>query len=302
MKNDSTIIRIASQQGGLIRRDQATNVGLTEDQIDWRVSTGAWELVTNGGYRLLDLPGREHLVRAAIAILPDATVSHFSAAAFHDLTSVSTKAVSVTVASKTTHAFLDVRVFRNNDLAPWHRVEIAGLPATTLERTVIDLASVLSKRHMQFVVGDLLNARRCDVTGLTAVLDSVARRGKPGVGSMRSILDGESTRDANETPLEQAGNALLVRAGFTNLAKEYPIPWMPLKRFDIAFVAERIAIEWDSRRWHMLKDAFESDRQRDRLAMEYGWRVVRFTWRDVHDNPASVVETVRAILGAGQPV
>jgi len=302
MKHDSTIIRIASQQGGLIRRDQATDVGLTDNQIDWRVSTGAWALVSNGGYRLLNLPGREHLVRAAIAILPDATVSHYSAAAFHHLTSVSTKTVSVTVASKTTHAFHGVRVFRNSDLAPWHRIEIAGLPTTTLERTVIDLASVLSKRHIQFVVGDLLNARRCDVAGLTAVLDSVARRGKPGVGSMRSTLEGEASRDADETPLEQAGNALLVRAGLASFEREYPIPWTPVKRFDTAFVAERIAIEWDSRRWHMLKDAFESDRQRDRLAMEHGWRVVRFTWRDVHDNPASVVETVRAILGADQPV
>lgn len=302
MQSNTSILHTAALQGGVLRRDQAIEAGFTKDQIDWRVSNGHWELITNGGYRLLELPGRLHLAKAAMTILPDATVSHYSAAAIHDLASVSRRIVSVTVASKTTHAFPGVRVFRNDDLAAWHRSEISGLPTTTLERTVVDLAALLSERHMEFIVDDLLAAGRFGTKELTSVLDSVARRGKPGVGCMRAILEKRSSSDDDQSPLEKAGNALLVKAGFTGFEREYPIPWSALQRFDTAFPFNRLAIEWDSRSWHTLKLAFQNDRERDRLAMEHGWRVLRFTWKDVHDNPSSVAESLRTVLRMEQPV
>ena len=42
------------------------------------------------------------------------------------------------------------------------------------------------------------------------------------------------------------------------------------------------------------------DRERDRRALLHGWRVVRFTWIDVTERPAEVVEIVRALLNQGR--
>ncbi len=302
MNPQNVILHIATQQGGVIRRDQATEAGFTKNQIDWRVSSGEWKLATKGGYRLIEMPGRLSLLRAAAAVLPNATVSHYSAAAFHALPSVSLEEVSVTVPSKTTHAFPGVRVFRNDDLHDGHLSTIRGLRTTTLERTIVDLAATLSPRHLEYVVDDQLADRRCRIVDLRSVLDSVARRGKPGVGAMRTILDDRSAVDENRTQLERAGNALLAEGGFVGFHNEYPIPWAPGRRFDVAFPAQRIAIEWDSERWHTQKQAFQTDRERDRLAIEHGWRVLRFTWRDLHDNPDSVIETIRVVLAAEKPV
>ena len=60
-----------------------------------------------------------------------------------------------------------------------------------------------------------------------------------------------------------------------------------------------LAIEWDSRRWHEMADAFVTDRERDRQAFLHGWRVVRFTWVDVTRTPEEVVSTVRQLLEQG---
>lgn len=302
MHPQSAILRIASEQGGAIRRDQALGVGFTATSIDWRVRTEEWQVVAKGVYRLMEMPGRISILRAAATVLPQATVSHYSAAVLHGLRGVSDDTISVTVPSKTTHTFPGVRVFRNDDLSTEHISVVRGLPTTTLERTIIDLAAALSPRHLEFVVDDVLAHGRCQVADLRVVLDSVARRGKPGVVTTRALLDDRSAVDENRTQLERAGHKLLDEGGFTGYESEYPMPWAPTRRFDVAFPVDEVAIEWDSIRWHTQKRRFQTDRERDRLAVEHGWRVLRFTWQDLHDDPNGVIETIRTVLGAGQPV
>jgi very-short-patch-repair endonuclease len=297
MHPHATVLHLASQQGGVVLRGQAIDAGFTTDQIDWRVSTGEWRTVVTGGYRLIEMLGRLSRLRSAATVLPNATVSHYSAAAFHDVQGISREIVSVTVPSKTTHTFPGVRVFRNDDLAADHLTRIRGLATTTLERTIVDLAATVSPRHLEFVVDDLLASGRSGVADLCAVLDSVARRGKPGVGSMRAILDDRSAGDENRSRLERAGLALLAEGGFTGYQCEYPMPWAQRRRFDIAFPTHLVAIEWDSIRWHTQKRAFQMDRERDRLAIEHGWRVLRFTWLDLRDDPNGTIDSIRAVLG-----
>jgi very-short-patch-repair endonuclease len=295
------ILQLASRQGGVIRRDQAIDAGFTGHQVDRRVAKGEWQLVAKGAYRLIDLPGNVNLLRSAAAVLPNATVSHYSAAAFHGLSGVSRDTVSVTVRSKTTHDFPGVRVFRTDDLKSEHLSTIRGLLTTSLDRTVIDLAAALSPRHLEYVLDDLLAEGRCSLSDLRVVLESVARRGKPGVSAMRSLLDDRSPADENRSRLERAGNALLMDRGITGFVCEFPIPWAPHRRFDVAFPTERVAIEWDSIRWHTQKQRFQSDRERDRLAIENEWRVFRFTWRDLHVDPNGVIDSIRVVLAATQP-
>jgi hypothetical protein len=297
MHPHATVLHLASQQGGVVLRGQAIDAGFTTDQIDWRVSTGEWRTVVTGGYRLIEMLGRLSRLRSAATVLPNATVSHYSAAAFHDVQGISREIVSVTVPSKTTHTFPGVRVFRNDDLAADHLTRIRGLATTTLERTIVDLAATVSPRHLEFVVDDLLASGRSGVADLRAVLDSVARRGKPGVGSMRAILDDRSAGDENRSRLERAGLALLAEGGFTGYQCEYPMPWAQRRRFDIAFPTHLVAIEWGSIRWHTQKRAFQMDRERDRLAIEHGWRVLRFTWLDLRDDPNGTIDSIRAVLG-----
>jgi very-short-patch-repair endonuclease len=49
---------------------------------------------------------------------------------------------------------------------------------------------------------------------------------------------------------------------------------------------------------HGTRRAFEEDRERDRVLSVEGWRVVRVTWRQLRDEPASVAADLRSLLTA----
>lgn len=298
MHSDSNIDGIAASQGGVVTRAQAIDSGLTPGQIQNRLGSKRWLPIGRGTYRIFAMEGPLNLLRAAAASLPMAVVSHFSASVIHGVQRIDRKTVSVLVHSQTTHDFPGVRVFRCHDLSNQHIVTVAGLPTTTVARTVVDMASILRPRHLESVVDDVVAAQQTSMPELREVLRSVARRGKPGVQSLRAILDDRLGVSHSMTILERKGAKLLTEAGLAGFTTEYPIPWSTHRRFDVAYPMRRLAIEWDSRRWHMQAEAFDRDRARDREAIVHGWRVLRFTWEDVTHHQESVVETVRATMAA----
>ena len=70
-------------------------------------------------------------------------------------------------------------------------------------------------------------------------------------------------------------------------------------RIDMAYPRLCLAIESDGFTDHGLRSAFENDRERQNLLMLAGWRVLRFTWRQICAQPSWVAEQVsRALDGA----
>jgi very-short-patch-repair endonuclease len=88
------------------------------------------------------------------------------------------------------------------------------------------------------------------------------------------------------------------RAGFPLPSREFKAPWLaPTNgRVDLAYLEQRLVVEADSRRWHMLAAAFLEDRERDNRAQLAGWRVLRFTWWDIEQRPDYVASMIRAAL------
>ena len=66
---------------------------------------------------------------------------------------------------------------------------------------------------------------------------------------------------------------------------------------DCVWRAQRVIVELDGRQAHGTTAAFESDHERDRILQAEGWRVVRITWRQLHDHPDSVAKDLRCLLG-----
>jgi very-short-patch-repair endonuclease len=203
---------------------------------------------------------------------------------------------TVLVHTKTTHQFPGVAVIRCHDLFDTHVTSKRNLPVTTPERTVVDLAAHIPIGRLGRVLDNALASGIASLERVDAVLHDVARRGKPGVATVRTLLAERSGEDHDGSILEARANKLLGDAGFERLEFEYPIPWYPQRRFDVAIPSHRLAIEWDSRAWHSQLGAFAADRKRDQDAIAHGWRVLRFTWSDVHDRPIHVVSTIALAL------
>ncbi|MEJ7716513.1 MAG: elongation factor P [Thermoleophilaceae bacterium] len=65
---------------------------------------------------------------------------------------------------------------------------------------------------------------------------------------------------------------------------------------DCLWRTERLVVELDGHAFHAPRSAFEVDRARDRALQVAGWRVVRFTWRQLEKEAGKVVEDLRALL------
>ncbi len=254
-------------------------------------------------YRLFVAADPRSLLRAAVAGLPGAVVSHESAALLHDLPHVPHGPLTVTVHSATTHVFPGVVVRRCRDLALHHVERVAGLPVTTIPRTVVDLAALYESERISRLVDELVVSSRMGWAALVETIGEVARSGKKGSALLRCLIEEvEGSGGPGATRLERRGLAVLRRGGLAAPELQMPIPWAPGRRFDAAYPLERVALEWDSRRWHTRREDFQSDRDRDREAAVHGWVILRFTWEDLRDRPDQVADQVRKVLEARRRV
>ncbi|MEO8687148.1 MAG: DUF559 domain-containing protein [Solirubrobacteraceae bacterium] len=65
---------------------------------------------------------------------------------------------------------------------------------------------------------------------------------------------------------------------------------------DFLWPAQRLVIEVDGYAFHSTRAGFERDRLRDADLLAAGYRVLRFTWRQLTHEPAAVVASLAAAL------
>ena len=295
-----SVMELASRQGGYVTRVQLIRAGLSPSAVDRRIRSGELTTVSEATYRVFPSARHIDLMRGALLALPRAVVSHQSAAHLLQFPRLPTPVPTVTVASNTTHDFRGVMVRRCDDLAENHLTKVEGLAVTIIARTLFDLAGILVYREFDAIAEALLIDGRLRLPQLDVMTDQLARRGKRGSRAVRDFITIRGQGDPRASALERRGRAVLVSAGLPAPIPQYPVPWDPGRRFDDAYPEARLAIEWDSRAWHLQRTAMMADRRRDRLAAVHGWRVIRFTWEDVTENPRQVAWVVSSLLESQQ--
>ena len=296
MRAISTLITRAAEHGGYLSRAQLQELGVHPSSIERGLRSGRLTQVVEGIYQVFPSDDHADLMRGALLALPDAVVSHQSAAHLLDFPRLPPLRPTVTIASHRTHAFPGVMVRRNDDIAPSHLVQVDSLPVTHIPRTAFDLGSVLRFREFEDIAEALILAGRMTEEAFAGITTELARRGKPGSRAAKDFLEMRAGALPGSSVLERRGRRLIAEAGLPSPVPEFPIPWAMGQRFDDAYPEARLAIEWDSRAWHLQRAAMEADRKRDRIAATYGWLVIRMTWQDITERPDEVVATVEQLL------
>ena len=91
---------------------------------------------------------------------------------------------------------------------------------------------------------------------------------------------------------------------FLELIDAHKLPWpktnQPLGPYepDALWPDERLVVELDSYGIHTTRQAFEKDRERDRMLTMAGYRVVRVTWRQLVHDGAALARQLRTLLTA----
>ena len=283
---------------GLLLRDRALAIADPDDLLT-ALRSGRLRRVQRGIY----LPRRVEatpLVMARAALLSSgvtsAVPSHVTAARVHRLVVPAEHRVQhVTVTRAQRRRNRRDLHFHTRSIGCGEVERCAGVPVTTIARTLADLAASLERLQAVWVMDDALRQRRCGKADVLAVIE----RWEGGSGC---VLAQERLGEADgvaESILETAGRLVLRDRGIP-----LPIPQYSLQapdgtlvaRLDGAYLREKVALEYDGADPHGLPEAVFRDRWRQNRLPELGWTVLRFTWWDVMRDPDGVAATVQRAL------
>ena len=192
---DSLIADLAAEQYGVVSLSQLAELGLGVRMVDKRVAAGRLHRIHQGvfavGHRLLSLDG--HRMAAVLACGPRAVLSHRSAAALWGIRRDSRSRIDVTALGRRGRCPTGIDAHRGESLDSADRTEVRGIPCTSLARTLIDLAGVVSPRELRNAITQAEVERVFD---LTAVKAAIARsRRRRGVARLRLAIAHHDPRD-----------------------------------------------------------------------------------------------------------
>jgi len=133
-------------QFGVVSRQQASEAGLSEKAIDWRLRSQAWRRLHRGTYAAFTgiLPREGRLWAAVLRAGPGAVLSHETAAEVHGLTDKPSARIHVSVPAERRpgqrRKIPGVVIHRSRCLRPQWQPPWQ-LPRTTVEDTVLDLVA-----------------------------------------------------------------------------------------------------------------------------------------------------------------
>jgi very-short-patch-repair endonuclease len=292
-------------QYGLFTLEQAITSGMNRTTLYRRTRLGRYLVEHPGVFALSGLPAswERSVLAACLAAGKDAVASHRSAGRLWNLIDDSDDIVDITVPRSQGPRLSRVRVHRSRDLVPEQTTIRHRIPVTNPLRTMVDLAAVLPPDKVE----DALDAglrwpSLFSVAAVKAALNELAGRGRSGTGVLRNVLEERVLGDAvSDSELEKRMGRLLRRAGLPAAAFHYAV-YTPagvfLAEVDFAYPEIKLAIEVDGFGAHGTPRAMAKDFVRQNGLVPYGWRVLRFTWRQVTRQPEMVAAAILAVLEA----
>jgi very-short-patch-repair endonuclease len=281
--------RIASSQRGLATRAELLAAGVSATEIRDRLRNGALIREYRGVYRVGHrAPSVEASYLAAVlACGGGAVLSGLAAAHLYGL--VKGRAPAPEVTASTEKRVPGLRTKRCRGLGR-HDVSVqSGIPATTVPRTLVDIAPLLSPRALSLACHQAGVRYRTTPAQVAAVLKR--RPSSKGAAKLRRILEGESPVVLSE--LEARFLELLQAGGLPAPTTNRPAGSF---RVDARWPEHRVTVELDSYRFHNSRHAWEADRRREREAHARGDEFRRFTWGDVFERPRLILGELHELL------
>jgi len=297
---DRRISEVALGQHGAIAVRQIVELGLSASAVRARVGIGRLHGVRTGVVAIVPpqlLTRRGRIMAATLACAPGTAASYRAATALYELRLAMRRWIDVTAPGSTGRRRPGIRVHSGVTLTAADVTVIDNIPCTTLARTLLDICEDATRREVERALDVAEQQRLLDIR---AVDDVLARaNGRRGAKLLRAVLaEHRAGSTLTRNKLEEAFLAICRAAGLPPDAVNTWIPFPDRSGAEADFLwrTQRLIVEVDGRDPHTTRRAFDSDRRRDQRLMLLGWRVARFTWRQVIHEPASAAATLCGLL------
>jgi len=280
--DEAILLAQAAGRHGVIGRQDALAAGLSRQAIDRRVATGRWRRVGNGAYVVAGTPPTwpQAVTAACVAGGADVVASHRTAARLWGLVAADGR-TELTVAGNRRVRIPGVRVHQSILLPGLDQTVVDGVPATTLPRTLADVAGHQDPRVVGQWVDDAMRRHRLDLRELRSCFARLSGPGRRDLRPLRAALDVRLPGwDPGDSALEARALRILADAGLPAPVQQHPVRRLDgeTAEIDLAFPPEWVAIELDGWEHHGRRSAFSPDRIRRNELVLLGWDVYQFTW------------------------
>lgn len=299
---EEAIAELAEHRHNVVTADQLETLGLGSRGIRHRAARGRLHTLYRSVYAVgsRKLTREGHFLAAVYACGPSAVLSHRSAAALWGLRASSQTKIDVTSPRRSGRRHEGIRVHSGATLAPRDITSVHEVPCTTVPRTLLDLADVLSLHALDRAVHESVVHCLFDGRAVNEILESA--NGRRGAAKLRAVLadPGHLEGPTSHIGLEERFLALCETNGL-------PRPEVNVRvqtaegslEVDFLWRGQRLIVETDSRRFHSTVRALERDDYRDALLGAAGYRVRRCRWREVVYEPGLVAAELRERLTGG---
>lgn len=288
-------------QDGVITRPQALDCGLTPGAIRHRIRAGGpWQRLLPSVY--LTVTGKPTTAQKEIATRlyagPRSAITGVAALRHYGLRAPSASAMSVLVPTTRTRHVRDFVAVWPTTRMP-REVNCDGLVRFAVPaRALVDACrEVAGSREMRALVAAAVQQGRCRIDALRGELERAPvrhsawlRRALAEVADgIRSVAEGDLRDLLLKSHLPMPMFNAHLYAGQTLIA--IADAWWP---------EAGVAVEVDSREWHLSPADWERTLRRHATMGARGIIVLHFTPRQLRDEPAEVVAHIAAALSAGQ--
>jgi hypothetical protein len=300
------LLKQAGRQAGVVSRRQLLARGLSSAAISRAVLEGTLAQVHRGVYRVAGAPDSP-MLRLWAAVLwagPGACFSHLTAAwwlwKLEGLGRRPPDEVDVTVPeSWRLSAPAGIRLRRTSELrAGRDSTVVNGLPCTTLERTLVDLASVLDPGLLEQAFNAAMRRRREVGEAVRDLLEELGHRGRSGAAALASLTVAQHLGPAG-SPLEVEVRRAIEVAGLRMPISQLVVTDDDEEQIgvvDFAWPESRVVLFVHGLRYHsgpldLSKDA----RQSSDLSVA-GWTVLEVTSKRFREEWPKIREQLRRLL------
>jgi hypothetical protein len=288
--SDQQLAQLAVSQHGLVTRSQGLGL-LNSQQLQRRLASGRLVRVRPGVYRFAGarVSWEQQLLAACLAAGEGAAVARLAAAALWVMPGIARGEPEVVVPSPRWARLPGVRVHRSDRLLPHHVTEREHVPVTSAARTLFDLSAVVGPGFLGTLVNSSLRRNIVSLSELRRCCDELATRGRRRLTIVRAVLDERSPEfDPGDSDREVELVGWLRAAGLPPPVQQHQVRvGHRLFVLDLAYPAEKVAIEYDSWTFHGNRSSFDADSRRRAALVLDGWTYLGITaaWseRDVVD-------------------
>ena len=298
---------LAAQQYGLVAAAQLRAIGFTDGQRRRLLDSGAIRGVRRSVYSLMGVPPcwEQAALGAVLAAGPGAVLSHATAGTLWQLKHCDRggAADGVHVTSPRQLRMAGVSGHQRS-LDPEARRVHRGIPVTSPEQTIVDLAATLTGAQLGECIDDAL---RRGLIRLERLRRLVQAAGGPGrrriVPVRRALADRIPGYDPGANGWERAMDRLWDALGLPRGVRQHRVRANGRSyRLDRAIPHLKIGIEWNGFDSHGTRSGFDRDSDKRADLTAAGWHMLDFTSRSAPERICTAVMAAvrqrQALLGS----